>query len=74
MKKQMDLGDGVKVTRSGFSEYLNITPDTRDAIVSANTFLVMLYDRVESAETKIRIGRVITHLSNMIYGFEDEQE
>jgi hypothetical protein len=35
------------------------------------TFLAVLYDGANDDETKIRIRRVINHLSNMLYGFPE---
>ena len=50
--------------------FLCLTTDTRDVIVAANAFLAILADRSENVETQMRIERVMSHLSDMMYGFD----
>jgi hypothetical protein len=66
----IEVGDLLAVRRSG-NDMLYVTPATRDAIIAAMTFLAVLYDGANDDETKIRIRRVINHLSNMLYGFPE---
>lgn len=66
----IEIGDLLEVRRNGDS-FLFVTPDTRDAIIAANTFLAVMFDQAEKTETLTRLNRVMKHLSDMLYGFPD---
>ena len=61
----------LKINRNA-EQYLFITDQSRDTLISANTFLLILRDAVQDAETKIQISKIIAHLSDMQYGFDTE--
>jgi hypothetical protein len=60
------------VTRNNIPQ-LYLKPDTRDLIGSVNVFMVMLRDMVQDDYTRLRLDRTIRHLSDMLYGFEDDE-
>lgn len=52
---------------------LYVNAGSRDAIISASTFLVMLRDMVQDLETKLDITKVTDHLADMLYGFDERK-
>jgi hypothetical protein len=69
----VELGELLVVNIQG-KPMLYLDAGSRDVIVSVSSFLVVMLDNANDAETKLRIHRVINHLSDMLYGFKEIEE
>jgi hypothetical protein len=67
---QVSFTEKLDISKNG-TPFLHVTKDSRDTLVSAETFLVALSDDLND-ETRLCVQKVINHISNMLYGFDDE--
>lgn len=61
----------VLITDENKSRILFVTDDSRDAVVAAASFLVILQGLQTDNDTKQNIHKVIRHLTDMVYGFPE---
>ena len=63
-----NFSERLEINRFGIS-FLSVSTASRDALVSANAFLVILKNHYSD---NWQIQKIIDHISDMLYGFESE--
>jgi hypothetical protein len=69
IKVPININDVVEVHNNN-NTLLFVNYSSRDAIISANSLIVLIRDGANDPKTKLRIDNVIDALSDMLYGEE----